>query len=163
VTSISDWTQFFVAVLGAAAALAGLVFVGLALNMTRILSLPTLPNRAIQAISVLAGIVFAAALVLVPGQTAEELGLEIIAFGIVLWAILTRLSVQNFRTAKPEIRHFVVDETIWGQVCAGFFILGGIALVLWGPVGLYLVVPGVLLSFANGILDAWVLLVEINR
>jgi hypothetical protein len=163
VTSISDWTQFFVAILGAAAALAGLVFVGLALNMNHILSYPLLPNRALQAVTVLVGIVFAAILLLIPGQPTWVLGAEVLVFGVTLWAFLTRLTVRSHRIAKPDQNRYVTQEAIEGQAASVFYIAAGAAILLYGSVGIYLVVPSVLASFFNGIVDAWVLLVEINR
>jgi hypothetical protein len=51
--AIGDWTAFFRAQLGAAATLGGLVFVGLSLNLTKILSFPALPNRALLALGAL--------------------------------------------------------------------------------------------------------------
>jgi modulator of FtsH protease len=44
------WSEFFVAIAGAAAALTGLIFVGVSINLTRILSFSRLPDRAFQAI-----------------------------------------------------------------------------------------------------------------
>src|SRR5262249_40130836 len=60
--TISDWTIFFTAQLGAAATLGGLVFVGLSLNLTKILSFPALPNRALLALGVLLGILVVSSL-----------------------------------------------------------------------------------------------------
>jgi hypothetical protein len=43
------------------------------------------------------------------------------------------------------------------------FIVAGALLVAGDNAGIYWVVPGVLASFAAGVLNAWVLLVEIQR
>jgi hypothetical protein len=45
-----DWGPFTTAQLGAAAALGGLVFVGLSLNLKKILSYAWLPGRALLAL-----------------------------------------------------------------------------------------------------------------
>ena len=42
------WTDLYVAAAGASAALAGLVFVAVSINIERILALPGVPNRALQ-------------------------------------------------------------------------------------------------------------------
>ena len=44
---IEAWVNFFVAQCGASAALLGLIFVSVSLNLTKILSHPLLPGREI--------------------------------------------------------------------------------------------------------------------
>jgi hypothetical protein len=44
---MNEWHDFFIACAGASAALMGLIFVGVSINLTRILSFPTLPGRAL--------------------------------------------------------------------------------------------------------------------
>src|SRR5215213_5799028 len=48
------WSDFLVASAGASAALAGLVFIGISINLTRILAFPGLPARAAPTIVLLA-------------------------------------------------------------------------------------------------------------
>ena len=43
-----EWNEFCVAVLGATAALSGLLFASVAINIERIMADPRLPNRALQ-------------------------------------------------------------------------------------------------------------------
>ena len=45
----SGWKSFFMAQV-ASAALAGLVFIGVSINLTKIMSSPSLPDRALEAI-----------------------------------------------------------------------------------------------------------------
>ncbi len=47
------WENFFIAEVGASVALTGLIFVGVSINLTRILSLTGLPNRALLALTLL--------------------------------------------------------------------------------------------------------------
>jgi hypothetical protein len=51
--TLEAWQPFFAAELGAAAALGGLLFVSLSLNLTKILSYPALPIRALVALLLL--------------------------------------------------------------------------------------------------------------
>jgi hypothetical protein len=44
----AGWDNFFVAEVGAAAALSGLLFVAVSINLTRILAIPHLPARAAE-------------------------------------------------------------------------------------------------------------------
>jgi modulator of FtsH protease len=43
------------------------------------------------------------------------------------------------------------------------FVIAGITMLVGGGGGLYWLVPAVIFSFLVSLLDAWVLLVEINR
>lgn len=61
------WTDFFAAELDAAAVLAGLVIVGISINVTRILSHPLLPGRAVETLVTPTGGLVAASYALVPG------------------------------------------------------------------------------------------------
>ena len=47
------WENFNIAEVGASAALLGLLFVGVSINLARIISLPGLPNRALLALIIL--------------------------------------------------------------------------------------------------------------
>ncbi len=47
---MSGWENFLVAQVGASAALAGLVFVGVSINLARILSSGSLPEYALEAL-----------------------------------------------------------------------------------------------------------------
>ena len=65
---MSGWDSFFVAQVGASAALAGLVFVGVSINLTKIMSVADLPARALEAVVVLLSVLIESSLLLVPGQ-----------------------------------------------------------------------------------------------
>jgi modulator of FtsH protease len=71
-----EWTTFFSALVGAGAALTGLVFVALSINLKQILAFPGLPSRAGEAIILLMEPVIIGAIVLIPGQGLMALGIE---------------------------------------------------------------------------------------
>jgi modulator of FtsH protease len=70
----SEWTDLFVASAGASAALAGLVFVAVSINIDRILRFRGLPERALETVVLLLAVVVVAILSLMPGQGASALG-----------------------------------------------------------------------------------------
>ena len=84
------WESFFIAEVGASAALVGLIFVGVSINLIRILSLPGLPNRALLALVLLLTILVVCSLLLVPGQTLTFVGIEVLVIGLVVWTLQQR-------------------------------------------------------------------------
>jgi hypothetical protein len=54
--TLDDWGDFFVAQAGAAVALAGLVFVGVSINLDKIIAIPSLPGRALEAMVLLVAV-----------------------------------------------------------------------------------------------------------
>jgi modulator of FtsH protease len=80
-----DWAAFYTAQLGAAAVLGGLVFVGLSLNLKKILSYAWLPARALLELMVLMAILIISSFMLMPGQSLTALGIEIAAVGVLLF------------------------------------------------------------------------------
>ncbi|HEY0107696.1 MAG TPA: hypothetical protein VGB91_16565, partial [Rhizomicrobium sp.] len=67
---MGDWTAFFAAELGAAAALAGLVMVAISINLNRILADPVLPGRAVETLAAPTGVLVISSFALVPHQPA---------------------------------------------------------------------------------------------
>ena len=149
---MGDWEAFYAAQLGAAAALGGLVFVGLSLNLKKILSYAWLPGRALLALMVLMAILVISSFMLMPGQSLTALGLEIAAVGVLLFFVV------NLQNRRPFIGNLVLLE-----IGILPFIVGGVLLLFGIESGFYWIAAGVIVSFIKAVIDAWVLLVEINR
>jgi len=66
-----EWTDFFVAEVGASAALAGLVIVAISINLTRIISYPWLPGRAAETLVAPTGVLVTSSYMLVPHQLGD--------------------------------------------------------------------------------------------
>jgi hypothetical protein len=161
--AIGDWTGFFTAQLGAAATLGGLVFVGLSLNLTKILSFPALPNRALLALGVLLAILVVSSFILIPGQSTELMGFEILATGLLATAVATLIEVRTLRSTPLQNQGKFISNMIFLGFALVPYVVGG-ALMLGGSLkGLYWIAAAVIVSFIKVIGDAWVLLVEINR
>ena len=64
--AIAQWKDFLIAVSSVAASFAGLLFVGVSINLTRILGTPGIPARAGETLIFLGGVLVAALLGLVP-------------------------------------------------------------------------------------------------
>lgn len=162
--ALADWSNFFVAEVGAAAALSGLLAVAISINLARILAFPSLPARAGEALVLLVGAMVVASLGLVPGQPGWLLGAELLALGGVMAAtsicIVARASATISRADRAHRLYFRITLSLSASLP---IVAGGVWLILSGPGGLYCVMAGELLLLVAGVLHAWVLLVEIMR
>src|SRR6516162_5163655 len=95
-TILHAWQPFFTAQLGAAATLGGLVFVGLSLNLNKILGYAALPIRAMIALILLLLVLILSSIVLAPGQTLNATGSELFIFAITGWGSVTAMDVHVF-------------------------------------------------------------------
>jgi hypothetical protein len=157
------WDNFFMAQVGASAALAGLVFVGISINLTKIIASGYLPNRAQEALLVMLLTLIQSSLFLVPRQTSRSLGLEVLVGGLLAWAILIYLHADSFRRMDTDFRKRAIGAAVMGQASVFSICAAGGVMIAAGPVGVYWLVPGLLLSYVVALANAWVLIVEINR
>jgi hypothetical protein len=159
----ADWANFFVAEVGAAAALSGLVIVAISINLQRILSFPQLPGRAAEMLILLVGALLASSFGLVPGQSSKVLGSEILAAGLVMTVAPVVIQGRQF----PILKSQPVTWWLWRlliALCAGLPVLvGGCYLIDGSMSGFYWVAAGVLVTLAGTVWNSWVLLVEILR
>jgi hypothetical protein len=157
------WTDFAVAVAGAAAALSGLLFVAVSINVQRILSFANLPGRAIQTLIMLVMPLLISVLMLIPGQPNRALGWELILLGAFGGAALIRLSLPGARDAQKNYGSWLLSRLLPSAAITLLPIIAGATLLAHAGGGLYWVAPAVLVGLVAGLVNAWVLLVEILR
>jgi len=148
---------------GAAATLTGLVFVAVSINLSRILTVPGLTGRAAESMMQLFGVVIIATTALIPQETPVALGTEILAFGSLLWIVQTVLQLRYLKSKTGHPRRWAVTRIIQTQFANIPFCVSGILLLRGSPAGFYWLAPGFIFSLVGGVLNAWVLLVEILR
>ena len=68
----ADWSNFLVAEAGASAALAGLLFVAVSINIAKIIEYPGVSGRAAEALALLIGLLIIATLGLAPNSIANN-------------------------------------------------------------------------------------------
>jgi len=162
-TFLQAWQPFFTAQLGAAATLGGLVFVGLSLNLNKILAYGALPIRAMIALILLLLVLIVSSIVLLPGQTLNATGTELFIFAITGWGSVTAMDVHVFRKTELQNKRQYILNMILLQVATLPYVIGSLIILLKSASGLYLMAVGVVASFVKAVTDAWILLVEINR
>jgi hypothetical protein len=158
------WTDFFVAAAGASAALAGLVFVALSVNISNILRSVHPPARAAAAIGALI-LILVSSLAALIRQPAPALGVEILLFApYALWLQLssTRLGIAARSKLQRPLWEGVLNA-VTGQLQVLPFVIGGILLLAGHDRGIYWIAGGCIAIFIFSVLNAWVLLVEILR
>lgn len=159
----SRWTDLFVATAGASAALAGLLFVAVSINLERILSYEGLPERALETLLLLVGVLVISILALMPGQSAQAVGAEALVFGLLLAAAVFRLPAPRDQETGVEPAHWRVGRLAVRAIGTIPFAIGGLSLLLETGGGLYWVAAGIVLAIIGGVVNAWVLLIEILR
>jgi hypothetical protein len=157
------WSSFFSAEVGASAGLVGLLFVAVSINLAQIIAMRLLVARAAKALFTLGGVLIASILCMVPGQPLTALGVELAAWGFLIWVATTRAEYfashgNAFIGKKERVLQVVVT-----QMSSLPLMAGGISLLVRSGGGLYWLVAGSVFSFIAALIDAWVLLIEIQR
>jgi hypothetical protein len=160
---MAGWESFFTAQVAASATLVGLLFVGVSLNLSTILSSAGLPNRAMASLYLLLAILVMSSLMLVPAQPLAIVGAEVLAVGLVLWILVTWLAAVALRRSTADLRHYFIRHLILLQIAVVPYLVGAGLLLAEAQVGLYWVAAAIVVSLVVASIEAWVLLVEIKR
>jgi len=156
----SAWTDLFVATAGAAAALAGLLFVAISINLKQILGEAGLPERALEAVLMLVTVLVVAIVCLIPGQSQGVFGVELFLITAALaFAILKPIRGMP----KDAPRAWLAGRWALRLIGTVPLLIGAISVMIGDGGGLYWVVAGVIFATLSAVANAWVLLVEILR
>jgi hypothetical protein len=158
----APWQNFFVAEVGAAAALTGLLFVAVSINLNQILSFPKLPARAAETLSLLLLVLAVSSLALVP-QTSQTLGIEVFTCAGLMSLAVLRIQVRDGPDDPADPAWWFLSRIATVQIPVLLFLAGGITLTIRHGGGLYFMLAGTLTAFRGAVYNAWVLLVEIIR
>ena len=157
---MGSWADFFAAELSAAAALTGLVIVGISINVTRIIADPHLPGRAVETLVTPTGVLIASTYALVPHQPDWLLGGEIAMVGLGMLAIPDYIL---WRSRRGLPFHIVIRRALLAQLSSLPIVVCGVLIFLHVGGAMYWIVPGIVVSLIATVINAWVLLVEILR
>lgn len=158
----SVWHDFFVGSMSASAALTGLLFVAISINLEQILKFPNLPGRAAGSLGVLVSALIVACCGLVPAQHVTALGVEIAVAGL---AVMFQALWVTVRSGAPigDRMSWRIERTLTLLLPSALFCAGGLSLIAGGGGGLYWVFAATALAFLVSAINAWVLLVEVLR
>jgi hypothetical protein len=158
----ADWGDFALAITAAAATLAGLLFVAVSINLQRILAFPNLPARAAQTLILFITPLLTGLFVVVP-QPRAALAPELLATGAVIGTVLLVIDARSPRSDQETPLTWIVARVFPAIVSGGCLVAAGATLLAQAGGGLYWLVPSVLAALIFGLVNAWVLLVEILR
>ncbi len=156
--AINSWHDYFMTVGAGAAALTGLVFVAMTLHLEEIISNLVHRHRARTILTGLTAVFIRCSLVLMGGQSAQAVAVELFVVLLVVEAILYRSIRQAARDADP----WVLRRTLGSFACLLLEQAGAVVLFFGGAWGLYAVGLGMMSSFIFMVSGAWLLLVGVG-
>jgi hypothetical protein len=159
----SEWSDLFVAVAGASAALLGLLFVAVSINLERILEYVGLPERALETLLLLLGVLVLSIAGLMPGQSELALGIEILGIELVIAAVMWQLPIHAVAEDGTEPLAWKLNRSGLRAAGTSPILIAGLSLILETGGGLYWLGAGLVLAIVGAVANAWVLLVEILR
>jgi hypothetical protein len=157
------WASAFTAIASSAAALTGLLFVALSINLDRVIKGPGLVARAVEVLLLLVAVLVIATLLLMPGQTVTSVSIEILVAAIVTSSLLGSIHIRAPRRALGVTTRNFVLRVVGDHMGPLFLIIGAVSLLIGNGGGLYWVVPALIAVMVAAIIGAWVMLVEIVR
>lgn len=161
--SFDAWKEFFTAAVSATAALTGLVFVALSINLAKILTQPGLSARGGETLILWAAALFTSLMTLIPGQPSWVMAIKFGVVGLFAWGWPTMIHVGAGRLGHYGQRWQFVLRVLFHQVATLPFVLAALSIVFAIDGTQYLLASGVLLTLGVGLFNAWILLVEIVR
>lgn len=160
---IDSWDNFLLGQVGASAALLGLLFVGVSLNLAKILTYPQLPGRAFLALLLLLGVLIVGMLLLIPQQSMSVMALEVLVVGVALAFVGVRVEVRTFSSREHQTTAALTGNLLMLAAAIVPYFVSGALLATGNFSGMNWLAVAAVFSTLKATLDAWVLLVEINR
>jgi len=154
------WHDFFVMVGGGAAALAGLVFVAMSLNLDVIAKDATHRYRAIGTLTGFAAAFVICALVLMGGQNHQAIGIEWLIVSVIATVVHVNGYIRAIDTGKSSVGLPLIRLVV-GTALYVAEILGAIMLTAGYIAGLFVAAVSLVGLLAYMITGAWLLLIGV--
>ena len=158
----SPWTALFTATASTSATLTGLVFVAVSINIRAILKGPGLPERALEPLILLLGVLAVSILALIPRQGPTVLGIEL-ATESVLRTTAVALLINDGRKRPQMRRSWLISRSALATLGTAPFMIGSASLLTRHGGGLIWIATGILGAILGAAYGAWIVLIEILR
>lgn len=156
--SAEQWNNFFVLVGTGSAALAGLVFVAISVNLKDVVKDATHTYRAINMLTGFTAVFILSAFALMGHQTHQSLGIEWMVVSLVAGAINTNGYIHGFSTAASRYA-LSLFRVAGGSACYLAQVIGSAVLFLGSDWGIYVAATGLIVNFFFLVSGSWLLIV----
>jgi hypothetical protein len=160
---MGSWQTLFATQAGVGAALTGLVFVALSINLKQILAIPSLANRAGEALLLLLLPVINGLVGVLPQTSSRAVGGELLAVALTLWVIVSLILARARKDGHGRPAHEFAIRVGTAEAAVVPAIVAGCLLLTGNLDGMWWQAAATILCIVAGVADAWVLLVEILR
>ncbi|MGN8551324.1 UNVERIFIED_CONTAM: hypothetical protein OHV15_01910 [Microbacterium sp. SLM126] len=159
---IAQWTDFNVAMVGATAALAGLVIVAASVNIAEIVTSRTLTSRLAAAIAALVLAIVVSAVGLVPDVSPLWYGVAVLLATATAAIFQVHATSVIYRDPTPEDRARLLKAML-GFAPIVCYAVAGAMLFVGHPTGLAVAAVGAIIAIVSAIVVSWIALVEVLR
>ena len=154
------WQSLFDMVALAAVTLAGLIFVGLSINLRTVVSSPVHLARAREALIALTVLLTVAIFVLIPEQGRLPVGIELLALSVLVWVLSLRLQWSTVHRLPKRQRRSWVMRLIGFDSATLCVTFAGASLITGRMGGLLWLVPTILICLIWSTYNAWSLTID---
>jgi hypothetical protein len=159
---IEAWSEFNVAMVGATAALAGLVIVAASVNIGDIIKEASLTARLAAGISGLVLALIGSAIGLIPGVRELPYGVAMVLLALCAAVFQVQATRRIFENRHPANRIRWLKSAV-GFVAPLAYLLGGALLAAGWFDGLVWFAAGSIIAIVAALLVSWIVLVEVLR
>jgi hypothetical protein len=159
---IDQWNNFFLMVGGGAAALAGLVFIAMSINLSIITRDATHKNRAVATMTGFTAVFMICAFALIGNQNYQWIGVEWLVVSLVPTITYIRVYIRARKVGRSSVG-LSIGRFIAGTSCYAAQIIGSVLLIAGHVAGLYVASAAMVLSFAFFISGAWLLITGVQE
>ncbi len=142
---IDQWNNFFIMVGGGAAALAGLVFIAMSINLSIVTRDATHKNRAIATMTGFTAVFIICAFALIGNQNYQWIGVAWLVVSLVPTITYIRVYILAKKTGKSSMG-LSIGRFIAGTACYVAQIIGSVLLISGHVAGLYVASVAMVLS-----------------
>ncbi len=160
---VESWDSFFVAETAAAAALLGLLFVAMSINIKQFIEAGGLTDRAFGALVLLLSLLIIGLLLAMPDQPVLIMGAETVVISAGTAAVAVVSGIRGLQAADNLYRRNFSQNIIGNVIAIAPITIGGLLMIGGGEAGFYWVAAGMCLSLVKAVSEGWIFLVEINR